>query len=106
MAVIEGVISKALSPDILKNYNSLLSAVEGNFETSIPYNMIASLVRDQLSSGGSWNIVNYSVDGSGGSEIPYSMSQYAYVMYPDESTVETAKDLVRQVYDGKEITQP
>ncbi len=106
MAVIQGVINKALSPDILKNYNSLLSAVEGNFETSVPYSMIASLVRDQINRGGNWNIVTYSVNGTGGSEIPYSMSQYAYVMYPDESTVAVAKDLIQQVYDGKEITAP
>ncbi len=106
MAVIQGVINKALSPEILKNYNSLLSAVEGNFETSVPYNMVASLVRDQLNHGGDWNIVTYSVNGTGGYEIPYSMSQYAYVMYPDESTVAVAKDLIQQVYDGKEITAP
>ncbi len=106
MAVIQGVINKALSPEILKNYNSLLSAVEGNFETSVPYNMVASLVRDQLNHGGDWNIVTYSVNGTGGYEIPYSMSQYAYVMYPDESTVAVAKDLIQQVYDGKVITQP
>ncbi len=106
MAVIQGVVNKALSPEILKNYNSLLSAVEGNFETSVPYSLLASLVRDQLNKGGDWNIVTYSVNGTGGTEIPYSMSQYAYVMYPDESTVAVAKDLMQQVYDGKVIAEP
>lgn len=106
MAVIQGVINKAMSPDILKNYSSLLQSIEGNFQTSVPYDLVASLVRDQLNGGGSWNVVTYSVDGTGGSEIPYSMGQYAYVMYPDESTVATAKDLIQQVYNGQEITAP
>lgn len=106
MAVIQGVINKAMSPEILKNYNSLLQSIEGNFQTSVPYDLVASLVRDQLNNGGSWNVVTYSVDGTGGNEIPYSMGQYAYVMYPDESTVATAKDLIQQVYDGKEVTAP
>lgn len=106
MAVIQGVIDKVLSPDILKNYSSLLKAVEGSFETSVPYSLIASLVRDQLTDGGGWDILTYSVTGSDGSEIPYSMSSYAYVMYPDETTVATAQDLMDQVRSGKRITQP
>ena len=95
-----------MSPELLLNYSSLMSALEGSFETSIPYDTLSTIVREQLNSGGSWNIVSYSVDGTGDSQIPYSMSQYAYVMVPDESTVETAKSLIAQVYAGETVTAP
>ncbi len=105
MAVIEGVINKALSPELLKNYTSVLSGMEGSFETNVPYDVIATLVRDQLNEGGSWNIVSFSVDGTGDTQKPYSMSQAAYVMVPDYSTVDKAKGLMAQVRNGEVITQ-
>jgi hypothetical protein len=80
--------------------------VQGNFETSVPMSVISKLVRDQLSNGGSWNIVTYSVDGTGDNQIPYSLSSYSYVMWPDEDTVATAKDLIAQVLDGETVTVP
>ncbi len=106
LGMMDAVIEKVLSPELLRSYSDILSSVEGSFETSVPYDMISSLVRDQLNDGGSWNIVKYSVDGTAGEEIPYSMSQYAYVMIPDETTVDTARDLIRQVLSGQQVTNP
>ena len=105
MEVIKGVINKLISPSFLTNYSSVMSAVEGNFEMTIPTDLIASLVREQLSSGGDWNVVTYSVSGTGDSQKPYSMSTKAYVMWPDEETVAEAQELMRQVRDGEILTQ-
>ncbi len=105
MAVIEGVIKKALSTDLLINYTSVLDGIEGSFDTNVPYSLIAKIVRQQLSSGRSWNIVSYSVDGTGDTQKPYSMSQNAYVMIPDTATVEHAKTLMQQVRDGQTLSQ-
>lgn len=106
MAVVRGVINKALSPEILTSFSSLMDAVQGCFETSMPYDEIAAIVRQQLDKGGDWNIVTYSVDGTGDSKKPYSMSTNAYVMIPDEATVQIAKDLVDQVCNDEIITEP
>lgn len=106
MAVIQGVINKALSPDILKNYSSVLKAVEGNFETSVPYELVAELVRNQLEEGGNWDIVTYSVDGTGDSQIPYSMSMYAYVMWPNEKTVAKAQEMIAAMENNEIIAKP
>jgi LCP family protein required for cell wall assembly len=106
MALIKAIVNKVLSPSILANYSSLLESVQGNFETSVPMSVLSKLVRDQLSDGGSWNIVTYSVDGTGDSQIPYSLSTYSYVMWPDEDTVATAKDLISQVLNGETVTAP
>ena len=101
MAVIQGVIEKAMSPDLLKNLFSILSCVTECFETNVPYDVIAQLFQQQLISGGSWNVVRYSVDGTGDTQKPYSMSQKAYVMVPDYSTVDHAKELMQKVRDGE-----
>lgn len=104
MAVIQAVVNKALSPELLKNFTSLLSALEGSFEMNIPYTLIAKLVRNQLNGGGDWNMQTYSVNGSDGNDVPYSMSQSVYVMIPDQSTVDKAKELIGQVKAGEVIT--
>ena len=103
MAVIKGVINKAMSPAILKNYTQLLESVSGCFETSMPYDKIAELVRNQLEEGGSWNIVSISVDGTGATKKPYSMSSKAYVMIPDQETVDAATEKIQQVINGEII---
>lgn len=101
MALIQAVIQKALSPELLVNYNSFMDSLSGSFETSVPYDLISTVIREQLSNGGSWSISTYSVDGSGDSQVPYSMSQKAYVMVPDQSTVDTAKQMIQDLYEGK-----
>lgn len=100
MEVVKGVVDKMLSPALLKNYTGVLNSLSGSFETNIPYETIASLVKDQLSSGRKWNITTYSVSGTGASRKPYSMSLKAYVLIPDESTVAHAKTLFEQIEDG------
>ena len=105
MAVIKGVINKALSPELLKNYSSVLSSIQGCFETNISYEEIARLLQQQLNNGGDWNIVSYSVNGTGDTQKPYSMSQKAYVMIPDESTVQKAEAMMKKVRDGESVSQ-
>lgn len=104
MKVIQGVINKATSPDILKNYLSLLDSLSGCFETNIPYDVITSLVKQQLDEGGSWQVLSYSVDGTGDTQKPYSMSQKAYVMVPDQTTVDKAKTLMQKVRQGSMLS--
>lgn len=106
MAVIQGIVSKMTSTDFLMNYTGVLDSLQGSFETSIPMDLISSIVRDQLSNGGDWNIVNYAVTGTGDTQIPWSMGTGAYVMWPDDSTVATATSLMQQVENGEIITQP
>lgn len=105
MAVIRGVVKKVLSPEILTSYSSILSSLDGCFGTNITYEEIAQILQQQLSNGGDWTIVSYSVDGTGATEKPYSMSQKAYVMVPDYNTVDKAKSLMEKVRNGEVVTQ-
>lgn len=103
MQVISAVIQKMMSTDLLSHYTDVLNGIEGCFDTNFSYDRMAELVRQQLDEGGSWNIVSYSVDGTGDTRQPYSMSANAYVMIPDQTTVDKAKELMQQVVNGEVI---
>ena len=105
MEVIRGVVKKALSPEILTSYSSILSSLDGCFGTNITYEEIAQILQQQLTNGGDWTIVSYSVNGNVATEKPYSMSQKAYVMVPDYNTVDKAKSLMEKVRNGEVVTQ-
>ena len=105
MAVIKAVIDKAMSPKLLTNYTQILEAVAGSMEMTVPMEVIGDLVSRQLAEGGSWNVVSYSVTGSGGYEAsPAAGGAEAYMMYPNEESVEKAKQLIMDLVDGKTVT--
>lgn len=101
LEIIRAVIDKAASPAILSNYTSLLDSVEGSFETNVPYYEIAYLVRKQLTSGAEWEVTTYNVSGTGASRKPYSLSQNAYVMIPDQASVDQAKEMIAKILAGE-----
>ncbi len=105
MSVIQGVVNRVMSPELLKNYMAVLNELSGCFEMNIPYEVIASVVRRQLSEGGNWQVLVYSADGTGDTQKPYSMSQKAYVMVPDTTTVEKAKILMQKVREGSMLSE-
>ncbi|WP_158099358.1 LCP family protein [Pseudoflavonifractor sp. An85] len=107
MQVIEAVAKKAMSPTILTQYLPLMNALSDCFRTNIPSDLIASLVRDQLDQGGSWDIVTYYVTGSGSKEYTYSVPNWQLdVIVPDQTTVATAKQLMEQIRNDQIITSP
>lgn len=101
MEVVRAVINKAMSPVLLTNYTEILNGISESFETSMPYSEVAKLVRNQLDKGTKWNIVSYAVNGKGATKRVYSLSQKAYVMIPDQNTVNEAKRLMEQVRNGE-----
>ena len=105
MAVIEGIMAKASSTELLTNYTAIMKSLEGSFETNISYDEIARILQKQLDEPGAWNMVTYSVNGTGGTEKPYSLSTPAYVMSPDQSTVDTAKALIQDVINDMVLQQ-
>lgn len=107
MQVIQAVMDKVLSPTILTQYIPMMEAMSDCFRTSVPTDLISALVRSQLSGGGDWNMVSYYVTGHEEHHTTYSDPRNkASVIIPDESTVETAKQLMEQVRNGEIITSP
>ena len=105
MYVIQGVMNKLSTPAVLNNYSELLKALEGSFQTSVPYERLSAMVNDQLSTGTGWSIQQYSVNGSGKSDYTYSMPRTKlYVMEPDITTVEQAKTYIQQIKNNEIVT--
>ena len=60
----------------------------------------------QLSDMAQWTIESYNLDGQTGGGYTYSYpSQVLSVMYPDEATVETAKQKIQAVLTGQTTEQ-
>ena len=89
--VFSAILKKATSIQYIVNYPKLLSAIEGTFQTSLSMDEITGFAKNQMNTMKSWEIEQYSVNGSGGMQPTYSMgSQPLYVMIPDQNTVNEA----------------
>lgn len=101
--LLKGIINKALSPSILMNYTSFLSSLSDSFELSMSSNDLTSLIKMQLADGGSWEIEQISLKGTGSSSTTtYSMPGYTlYVMEPDMESVHEATQKIKQIFAGQ-----
>ncbi len=97
--VITAIINKALSSKtLITKYTNILDSLQSSFQTNLGSNKIYSLVNMQLDKMPSWEITSISLDGTGKSEYTYSYSGgKLYVMEPDLSTVEDAKEKIKEI---------
>lgn len=107
MKVIKAAISKMTSgTTILSRYSSIMESLEGMFATSMTTSEISALVKMQLADMSQWNINSFAVTGSDGKAITYSMPGTAlYVMYPNDTMVAYASQLVDRVIAGEILTE-
>ena len=101
MLVIQGIANKAASPAILKSYQDVLAAASDSIATNMPKEDIISLVKMQLQDMSGWHVTSYAVSGSGDTSYCYALGDAAWVMRPNMDTVNTAKELIRQVMSGE-----
>lgn len=99
--VLKGIIDKATSPAIITNYASLMDALSGAFETNMSSKEIQKLVQSQLSNPRSWKMESYSLDGTGSTEFCAELGNAAYVMIPNQETVDLAKRKIQAVVNGQ-----
>ncbi len=98
----EQVISKLIekitnSKTLLTKSSDILKSLEGTFETNITTDEITSLVKMQLDDMRGWEISTYNVTGTDSYEYTRSYpKQQLYVMVPDNKTVATAKEKIKQ----------
>jgi LCP family protein required for cell wall assembly len=106
MKVIKAIIDKMSSgTTILSNYSAIMKSMEGMFVTNMSSDEIADLVRMQLSDMSSWDVRQYAVTGTGDSRTTYSVpNQNAYVMIPNEDSVDKAKELIDKMESGELLT--
>jgi len=102
MLAIKGIIAKASSPAIIKNYSAVLNSVSSLFDTNMPTDAITTVIKDTLDNSTPWNIQTYNVSGTGASRNSYF---YGYVgmsvVIPDYKTVNTAIDYMNKIRSGE-----
>lgn len=104
MKVIEAVIEKLQSTALLKNYNQIFNDISSSFQTNMPKKNIKTLVKYQLENMPKWNVVSTSVTGSGRKDVTYSIpNATAYVMEPDQESINEAKKLFDRIQNNKKI---
>lgn len=98
MMVINAVIKKMASPNMITNYTSILNTVSDNMITNMPYDKISELAQLQISKNIDWDIQSYSVSGEGASATTFSAgNQKLYVMVPYEDQVKQATAYLEQM---------
>lgn len=97
--VIERILQKLTSSTaIISNYNGILNALNGTFETNMTNEELTSLIKMQVNEMPSWSLEKYSVTGSGMGAYTYSYpNQELYVMVPDVNTMNEAVLKINEV---------
>lgn len=105
--VLKALMDKALSPKIITNFNNILSALEGTFETDMSSDEIRSLLNMQLNDMADWNIINVQIEGEYyDCYETYSMpGAKTDVMKPFESHLKRVRELINKIEEGKEIKE-
>ena len=86
--MIEAILNKAMSPDILPNYAELLKTASKNFQTNMSTKEITALAKMQLNDMSQWTIKYANAAGQGASKTTYSyQSRKLYVCVPDYNSV-------------------
>lgn len=101
MRVLTAIINKMMSPKILTNFTGIMNSLSNSFETNMSEKDIKALVQAQLADPAKWTIYSYSVTGSGGTDYAAELGDNAYVMYPDQATVDNAKADIKAVLSGE-----
>lgn len=105
--VLKALMDKALSPTIITNFDNVLSALEGSFETDMSSDEIRSLLNMQLNDMADWNIINVQIEGEYyDCYETYSMNgTKSDVMKPFQGHIKRVRDLINKVEDGKKIDE-
>ena len=105
--LLKAMLEKAISPKIITNFQSILTAIEGCFETNMSSKEIKSLINMQLDDNSEWELFNVQVQGEGYlSDETFSMKGTSiYVMKPYQSQVKKIKKLIDRVEDGDKLTE-
>lgn len=86
--MIEAILNKAMSPDILPNYAKLLKTASKNVQTDMSKKEISALAKMQLDDMSQWTIKYANAKGSGAKMLTFSyQSRKLYVNVPDYDSV-------------------
>lgn len=104
-AVLMATFEKIVQPENLSKIGKILKMANGILKTSMSYDELTELIREQLKTMGNWEVEAIGLGGTIATRQIYSMgSQTVRVMLPDDKAVRTVRKKILQYMqtDGKE----
>lgn len=98
--VLKALISSLTKPTMLLNYPNFVSALSGAFETNMPAASISKLLKFEFGNFPKWQFESTSLIGYDGNDFCVSLGTYAYVLVPDELSIQTTHDKIEAVRQG------
>lgn len=103
-AVIEAIIRKATSSEIIYNYPTILKNTKNTFQTNLTDKDITNLIKKELTNIGGWNVTSNVITGEGKLDYTYSYpTQKLYVMNIESESLNKAINLINKVIDGDKL---
>lgn len=101
--VVTALIKKLGSPENLRNYQAILSGLEGSIQTDLSLETIIGLINTQLESGMPFTVESQALAGTGRMDLPsYAMpGSQLYMMEVSQASLEQVKSAIQSVLDGK-----
>ncbi len=94
--ILIAIIKKLISTDTMLHYNETLNTLSTLYDTDISKDVISNLSKDIVNNGNKWKFETQSVDGTDGHDKVHSSSMIDWVMYPDQKTIDTAKNKIKE----------
>ena len=100
--VIEGIVHRITSPDVVTHYKKLIRNLSGTFLSNVPSSVITQLFSRQIALGGSWTIEKMNAAGTPAQRPTYSMgSEDLSVIIPDYNSINEISMAINDFMRGK-----
>lgn len=101
--VLMAMLNKMMSPAVITNYTSVLTAVSGCFETNMASSDITDLIKMQINDNASWTFKQKQFTGTGVMQTggAYMPDSKLYYMIPNDDSVKENLQAIKDVLNGK-----
>ena len=99
--VLQAMFKKATSPEIIKNYTSLLKALVGAFDTNMTTQEITSFIKYQIQAKPSWKFEQFVLKGDNDLRMSAELGSEVSVVILYDSYINIAHDKIQAVLDGQ-----
>ena len=100
-AIIIDIIEQLVSTNTLTNYNNILNSVSNLYQTTVPKEIVTSIIKDTVENGNNWTFESQSVNGEDTHDYVHMTNLKDWVMYPDMNTVNSASIKIEEVLNTK-----
>ena len=99
--VLQAMVKKATSPELLKNYSSILNAISGAFDTNMTSDEITSFIKYQIQAMPGWKFEQYVLKGYSDMQVSAELGSAVSVIMLYQDSIRVASEKIQAVLDGK-----